>query len=147
MAEIEYILDFDDRTLLESDGDFEYTKALMEKESLGHEKWMLESKLQMSAMLGGRLFYSLFVLHFYHTGDIYIMEYMPSTQEIFTNPDINGLYSWATGAGWKRILPCDDIIREQTEFWRHFWETHLVDSDYLDKNFGNRDKIEQEEYE
>jgi len=138
-SDIEYILEFDDQTILESkDGRFENVNKIMLNESLGYPKWMIESGLQMRAVLGGRIYESSFLLHFYENGDIYIMEYAPSSEEIFTNPDIRGLHIWAGENGWKRIIPANDLVRTNIDFWKYYWETNLIDSDFLDKNYGYR---------
>ena len=72
---------------------------------------------------------------------IYIAEYTPSGgQHSFYNPDISGLKIWGQENGWKQISPSNDLVKDNTHFWKYCWETNLVKSDYLEEQYG---KIEE----
>lgn len=142
--EIQYELKFSDKTLLESEGVFDTIKEIMKIEPFSYE-WMLESNLVMVISMGEKTFEANFILHFYYNGNIYITDYLPSGGDAYSNPDIRGLSIWAGENGWTSIRPHNDLVRSNIDFWKYFWETNLVDSDFLDKNYGLRDVIETKE--
>ena len=142
--EIEYELRFSDKTLLESKGIFKDTQEIMSREPFAGE-WMLSSNLEMVVSMGDRIFEAYLVLNFYHDGVVYITEYNPSSGDVYSNPDIRGLSAWIGESGWKSLRPSNDLVRGNLDFWKYFWETNLIDSDYLDKNYGLRDIMEMED--
>jgi len=72
---------------------------------------------------------------------VYIMEYIPSIKDVFYNPDISSLNRWLQEKGWNIPRPHKDLVNNDKGLWRHFWETYLIDSEYLDTLYGERDNI------
>ena len=137
---VSYELDFSDITLLESgDASFSSLKKIMESDFPYNSNWMVESGLTFTTIINKMVFEASFILHFYGNGDVYIMDYRSSSNDLYLNTDIRGLAEWIEESGWKRLLPSNDLVEENVEFWKYFWESHLIDSDYLEKHFGPRD--------
>jgi len=132
MAE-EFEIDFGDITMLEANGSYEGVREIMAGDIA--EEWMLESTVTINSDFGE----SSFILHLYYDGRIYITSFVSSPgNDAYYNPDIRFLSFWAQESGWKVPQPLPDIIRENMDFWRHFWETRILDSDYLDKKLGKK---------
>jgi hypothetical protein len=137
MENNEVELFFSDHTILEADSKFEEVNKIMESELWKGHKWMLETNLTIDSQSG----VSEMILHLYHNKDIMIMEYKSSEGDVFYNPDIQALSVWASENGWNHPKPYIDLIKSDLEFWKHFWEVFLIDSDYLDERFGKRQII------
>lgn len=135
---IEVQIDFTDNTLAATEGVFEEVKDIMLEEPPYDEKWMIRTTATILSEFG----VGVMVLHFYGAGDIIIDEYDPSINDVFYNPDIRALCSWAQDAGWNIPQPSVDIIKKDKEFWKYFWETYLIDSKYFDKVYGAREGME-----
>jgi len=134
---VDFDLDFDDRTIIESGGDFTEIVRIM-KEDSPSDTWMLRSGLHMVVVIHGQMMEAQFLLHFYSDGKIRIMEYRASSNDPAYNPDISGLSEWIKSKGWSSLSPHSDLVRMNLPFWKFFWETFLVDSEYLDNNYGKR---------
>ena len=139
--DLELELNFTDITLSETDGIYDEVKEKMESEFPFRNDWMVRSGLTITSRFGmGEM-----ILHFYHDGNIYIIAYKPSMGDVFYNPDIQGLSEWAQENGWKIPQPHKDLIKSNKEFWRYFYDTLLLDSDYFDSIYGKRPQLEKEE--
>ena len=137
MNEIEIQIDFSDVTLSETDGVFSAVDEIMRKEPPFNEKWVLRSNITIMSPSGvGEM-----VIQCHGTGEIHIMECKPSIRDVYYNNDIQGLSLWAQTNGW--LVPCPHylIVESNKTFWKYFWDTLIVDSDYLDKLYGKRDQI------
>jgi len=130
----QFVLNFSDLTILEFDGEYEEIKKSMEEESYVGCEWMLRSDATVDFPTNS----CFFTLHFYHNKDVYIVDYQSSVSDVFYNSDIPCLSMWVQYKGWSCPKPHPDLIREEMGFWKHFWETRIVDSDYLDKRYGER---------
>ena len=136
--EIEIELDFTDVTMAETGGVFEDVNEIMIQEPPYNDSWMIKSTVSITSEFG----IGVMVLNFYGTGRIVIDEYDPTVNDVFYNPDVTALSSWAVDNGWTKPEPVSDIIRRDKEFWKYFWETYIIDSSYLDKKFGKREEFE-----
>lgn len=132
--EIDYDLSFSDQTILETEGIFDDVKKLMEEDLYKGAKWMIKSELTIESSMG----FCRMVLNFYDTKDIYIAEYQTSSGDVFYNSDVRCLSAWSQANGWNTPRPLPDLIRSDIEFWKHFWESRLIDSEYLDEKYGER---------
>lgn len=133
--EIEYEVSFTDRTICESGGIFDEVLFLMKSEEVYNDKWCLRSGATISSPLG----MSDISLMFDNEKKIYILDYHPAIGDVFYNPDIQILTAWAHEHGWMTPEPIQSVVEDDLEFWKHFWLTHLVDSDYLSNVYGKRD--------
>ena len=131
MADFE--IDFTDITVLEADGLYEDVKQIMADDVA--KEWMLET----NAIINSEFGVSEFLLHLYFDGRIYIMSFVSSTDnDAYYNPDVRFLSFWAQESGWKVPQPFPELVRDNMDFWRHFWETSIVDSDFLDIKIGKK---------
>tara|TARA_Y100000310_G_scaffold57488_2_gene52705 strand:+ start:37706 stop:38152 length:447 start_codon:yes stop_codon:yes gene_type:complete len=137
--DLELQIDFSDFTLAEADGVFDKVSQIMESEFPFSKNWMLQSNITISSRYGlGEM-----VVNFYGEGKILITHYNPSIGDVFYNPDVQGFSMWAQENGWKIPQPNSDLCRSHKEFWKHFWETLVVDCEYFDKVYGKREGIEE----
>lgn len=137
MEHLEYIIDFTDFTLNETDGDFEEVKEIMEKEPPGGDKWFLRSNVTITGQAG----MGIMEIQCQGDGSIYILDYSPSIGDLFYNPDIQAFSMWAQSNGWKVPQPHFDLVKTHKEFWKHFYDTLIIDSDYLDGLYGKRPQL------
>jgi len=136
----EYALDFDDPTIIETDGRYDAVKALMYDELfVDPDDWMLKSKLVVSSYSG----LAEFELNFYQNRKLYIVDYSASQSDVFYNTDLSVLSVWAQEAGWNIPRPHPDLIRARSAFWKHFWELGVIQSEYLD-NLYPQEKDDEE---
>ena len=142
--EEEFTLEFSDRTLNEGEGEFEKVTEIMVSSGALATDWMLRTNSIMLTPTGQ----ASLILHFFNNGDVYIMGYQASMPDVYYNPDIQYLSMWTQDHGWNVPKAHQDIVRDNLPFWKHFWETRLIDCNFLDKKFGKRlEMIEEEQSE
>jgi hypothetical protein len=137
LEEIEIIIDFSDLTLAETDGDYEEVKEVMIKEIPNYDKWVLRSDVTILSPSG----ISSMEIQCHGDGSIYILKYAPSIADVYYNNDIQAISLWAQEKGWKIPQPKYTLVEDNKQFWKHFWETLVIDSDYLDKLYGERKQL------
>ena len=137
-GDLEVQIDFTDVTLAETDGIFEDVQEIMFEDAPNNDSWMIRTNVTITSAFG----VGMMVLHFYGTGKILIDDYNPSINDVYYNPDVRALVDWAKESGWDTIQPSADIIRKDKDFWKYFWDTFIIDSDYFDKVYGKRDIME-----
>ena len=49
---------------------------------------------------------------------------------------------WAQENGWKIPQPNPELVKVNKEFWKYFYDTLIIDSDYFDKLYGGRPQID-----
>lgn len=134
----EFIIDFTDITLNETDGVFKDVKEIMANEIPRSENWVLRSFVTISSNSGE----GAMEIQCHADGNLYILDYSPSIGDLFYNPDIQALSMWAQDNGWKIPQPHPDLVKTNKEFWKYFYDTLVIDSDYLDKLYGGRPQID-----
>ena len=137
MEEIEVTIDFTDITLSETDGKYEEVKEIMSKEIVNYDKWVLRSDVTISSSSG----IGSMEIQCHGDGSIYILRYIPSIADVYYNYDIQSISLWAQQNGWKIPQPKYTLVEDNKQFWKHFWETLVIDSDYLDKLYGKRPQL------
>lgn len=139
---MEFEISFTDRTLLETNGEYDLVKQLMEKPQkivgriyadIPSKQWVIKSRMTIQHSLG----FAAMVCDFYHDGRVIISDYITSVKDVHT-PDVRCLSFWAQQSGWRVPEPKPSMIEEWADFWRRQWETYIVNSDYLDRKFGER---------
>ncbi len=139
MKEIEVQLDFSDITLSETDGIFEDVKKIMLEEPPYNDKWCIRSNLTITSPSGmGDM-----VIQCHGDGGIFILDYRASIRDVYYNHDIQSISLWAQQNGWKIPQPHFELVKSNKSFWKHFWETLVIDSDYLDKIYGEREQLKE----
>ena len=140
MEGMEFTIEFTDLTLVEADGNFEEVNKIMLKEPPFNDKWVIRSFATISSMSG----VGSMEIQCHGNGDIYIIDYSPSIGDLFYNPDIRVLSMWCQENGWKIPQPHYDLVKNNKDFWKHFYDTLVIDSDYLDKLYGKRSQINED---
>ena len=137
MENMEFDIEFTDVTLVETDGDYKETKTIMKNEFPYNDKWVLRSIVTVASLTG----IGIMEIQFYGNGDVYILDYKASIGDLFYNPDIEVISVWAQDNGWNIPQPHQDLVKVNKIFWKHFWETLIIDSDYLDGLYGVRPQL------
>ena len=137
MDHLEFMIDFTDITLNEADGVFKDVQNIMKKEPPGGDKWILRSDVTITGQAG----MGIMEIQCHGDGSVYILQYSPSIGDLFYNPDIQAFSVWAQENGWKIPQPHYDLVKNNKEFWKHFYDTLLIDSDYLDSLYGIRPQL------
>lgn len=141
MADMECQLDFTDITINEADGVFEDVKEIMLKEPPFNDSWVLRSRVSIVSSSGmGQM-----EIQFHGDMGVWILDYEPSIGDLFYNPDIQIISAWAQENGWQIPQPHPGLVSTNKDFWKHFYDTLLIDSDYLDKLYGKRPQLEDTE--
>jgi len=137
----DYTIAFSDLTIIETDGQFEKVEELLLRDSLGAPHWMIET----NTTLGSRSGVAIMKIHLWWNKEVTIMEYKPSVTDVFCNTDLISLSQWAQERGWNVPVPNVDLVHSNKDFWKHFWETLVIDSTYLDELYGKRPVFDQED--
>lgn len=140
---MEFQIQFTDVTMLEANGNYEEVCNIVCRENMksgiqaARNEWMLRSTVSIMSMFG----YCQFVCHFYNNGKVFVAEYYPSSKDMH-NTDLRCLTYWCNEYGWKTPEPLPSVVQGWLPFWKKEWETHIVDSEYLDKRYGLRRDME-----
>ncbi len=134
----EFIINFTDITLNETDGVFKDTEKIMLEEIPFNKKWVIRSFVTIASDMGE----GMMEIQCHEDGSFYILDYEPSIGDLFYNPDIQVLSMWAQKNGWKIPQPHPNLIKSNKEFWKYFYDTLLIDSDYFDKLYGCRPQVD-----
>ncbi len=142
---MEFEISFTDLTMIEADGAYKEVCSLMEIEAekskikSKNNNWMIRSKIVIVNPLGS----STLICHFYNDGRVFVADFFPSSKDIH-NVDIRCLSFWCSEKGWKKPSPLPAVADYWLPFWKKEWETFIVDSEYLEKKFGERREIESD---
>jgi len=123
---------FTDLTIIEAEGKHEEVNRIMIEDMYDGYKWVINTSLTLLSMAG----VANFNLDFYYDGKVIILDFEPSMPNLLYNPDLSFLSLWAQSNGWSVPEPHPDLIRTSIEFWKHFWETSIIQSSFLDNKFG-----------
>jgi hypothetical protein len=137
------IIDFTDITLNESDGFFEEVQKIMRDDSFGNHSWVIRSDVTILSHAG----MGSMTIQCHSDGSVYILDYNPSINDVFYNPDLQSLSVWAQERGWKIPQPHSSLVKIDKEFWKYFYDTLIIDSDYLDEIYGIRPQLNMEHQE
>jgi len=141
MEEMTCEITFTDITLNETDGVFEEVKEIMLKEPPFNDNWVIRSNVSVGSPVGqGEM-----EIQCHGDGGLYILDYKPSIGDVFYNPDIQVFSTWAQQNGWKVPQPSADLAKSNKPFWKHFYDTLLIDCDYFDKLYGVRPQFADKE--
>ena len=91
MDKIEYVIDFTDITLSETDGAFKEVEEIMVAEPPFNDKWVIRSFITIMSTGG----VGSMEVQCHGDGKIYITDYHPSIGDLFYNPDIQVISMWA----------------------------------------------------
>ena len=135
---LEVVLDFTDITIIEKDGIFKDIKELMLSESPHSERWVLRTFVTIDSRYG----IGSMELQCHGDGNIYIIEYRRSMGDLYYNPDVMAICEWAREKGWNVPQPHVQLVKGNKKFWKHFYDTLVIDCDYFDNIYGVRPQLE-----
>lgn len=126
------MIEFTDRTIIESEGSYSRVKEIMDAESAG--EWMLLSRV----LIYGEEMVTHYELQFWNDGRVVIIETnRPMSVQIpgiaRSDEDLASLKDWCETNGWHipsphpRLLDRPDVF----QFWKHMYLTGLVESEIL----------------
>jgi len=138
--------EFTDLTLIEAEGEYNKCVELFNKDNIKVDYWMLETDLQLQWKLSsespiqdqGILFCKL---HYFSDKKVLIMDYNSANGMLQLSRDIEILSQWVQELGWNRPEAHIDLIKNKLEFWKHYWETYIIDSPYFESKYGERENI------
>jgi hypothetical protein len=123
---------FDDKTILETEGEYSKVCEIMKGESQITGEWYLKSNLMINTYFG----ISQLVIDFYYDGKLVIVYYVSTIKDAFYNPDLQCLAAWSEEAGWGTPQITQSLAEDKISFWEHFRLTGLIASDFLEKVHG-----------
>jgi len=129
----DFVVEFSDRTMIETGGNFDDVCKIMNSDTQ-KSNWMIDTVTTIA--FEGNI--TTLELHFYHNGDVYILDYAPSSYDVLYNMDIQYLSMWVQSHGWHIPEPHADLVRSNFTLWQRHWETSLVNSQYLESRIGQR---------
>lgn len=139
--QLDFDLYFDDVTILESDGKYERVKELMEEDLQGvwgENHGCVKSGLTIFSAFGqGNL-----TIDFHYDGRVFIVGFMSSNMSVSMNMDVRCLSMWCQENGWQVPQVSPAVAQEDTRFWKHWWESRIIDSDYFTERFGPRSVLD-----
>jgi len=136
-ADFNFEMFFSDITILETGGKYKLVKEIMDKDSIKNSQWMIRSNLTLQHREG----IAGFNIHFFYNGDLYIADYTPSIKEVFYNSDLSCLSVWSQENGWSLPKITTDLVKANEKYWKYFWSVSLVDSQYLDEIYEDKNKV------
>jgi hypothetical protein len=140
MEELNAKLDFTDITLNEAEGKYKNVVKIMSEDTPFLKTWAIRSTLSITSQTG----ICVMEIQCHEDGSLYIIDYVPSSVgDVYYNPDIQILSEWSQKKGWKMPEPSESLVRSNKPFWKHFWDTLLIDSIYFDKIYGERDQLSE----
>lgn len=132
-----------DVTISEAHGNYDRVVQIMNTDA-NHGKpmpknkkptqWVLRSNIGINNSFG----YNEIVCQFKSDRSVDILQYEPIIRDVFYNIDIRCFAHWCWENGWSRPEPAPDLIRTKPDFWKHQWQSYVVDSAYLESKFGKR---------
>ena len=121
---------FSDNTLRESKGSFSLTNHIM-KEQDGVSFWMIESLVTVTTPMIS----STSVLHFWHNGEIHIIETDHPPISDLSDEDIREMAKFVSEYGWSNLIVADRLVQnpKEFEFWLRIYRSGLVKCHTLQK--------------
>ncbi len=127
-------LQFSDVTMAETEGKFSEVNNLFKEDVVQSDDWCISTRLSIISPFGE----GLFELDFRYNKEVYILGYRPSVSDMYQNPDLSYLSAWCQANGWNIPRPKYTLVKDNQEFWKHAWETSVVNSVELETKFGVR---------
>jgi hypothetical protein len=133
---------FSDITILEAQGEYKECRRIL-KECGSREPWCLRSKLTIIHPFG----VCDMELEFHSDRRLRIISCRPSTSEPVANYDLRCLRQWVEANNWKIPVPSKHVIESDINFWKHMWDVTLIDSEFFDERYGDKEAMYFEEEE
>jgi len=124
------MIEFDDITLLEANGNFDKVVEIMSKESFV-KTWMIKSQV----FVHSGIMSSVFVVNFWNDRKVIIDNmFRPAFLES-PNEDIAELSEWTKKNGWLLPEPSTKLIESPSLFlfWKHQYQSGLISCSVIEK--------------
>lgn len=126
----EFEINFNNEVVLKHRGIYENINTDMVSEYPYVKTWTLNTDATLVSIIGA----AQFNLYFYYNKDVYIFDYVPSMRDVKYSADISALSYWCQSCGWNIPSVADFLVKDNMDFWRHYWESRLVSSNYFEKH-------------
>ena len=141
MSELE--VNFDDVTIIETDGEFEEVRKLLDPEE-DLELWLVKSQFGII----GSGFDCFGQIDFWHTGESVINAYMTNFDSEMIPSDLLYLNQWLKERGWDVVV--DEHLRMYNfDFWARFdgmvEDDEMLDFEYDDEEDEEMDFVEYQQ--
>lgn len=123
-------IEFEDQTLIETDGNYEKVCQLMEEDS-APKVWMLRSNVFVHVFS----IPSNFILNFWNDGKVIIDSMSRSSSLEVPNDDISRLSKELKKRGWDLPEPSKNMMDSSRwiEFWERQYQTGLIKCSFLEQ--------------
>lgn len=120
------MVEFEDNTLIESDGYFDQVSELMDS-----PRWMLRSKVYITTE---DLTYT-YVMNFWYDKRVIIDDVFRSIYTNIGSPDLLEFMNWSEDRGWLKVEPSPRLLDNprQYDFWKRQYEAGLITCEEFDK--------------
>jgi len=137
MKDFDFTVDYNDLTLIETEANFPDVQKIMNADMAGRKEWMISSNIYITHKYGT----CVFGINMWHNKTVDIVSYVPSTKEIIGSDDLQCLSFWCQELGWDCPKVSEPLVLSNIKLWKYIWSVNLVESDYLDKTYQNRENI------
>jgi hypothetical protein len=128
-------INFTDETMASCNGDFETVKNIMDLEEVGKTKWTIRTDVSINSDFGlGNMSLSCS-----YNKKVIIYEYDGLNNNITYNPEIIAIVTWAQEKGWDRPMVENDLARVNKHFWKHFYDSYIIDCELFEKIYKERE--------
>ncbi len=123
-----WMVNYSDKTLQESDGDYVSTAELMGGVDT---TWMIRATVSVSVSD----IYSDFVLHFWNDGHVDIIDTTHPADMGAPDNDLRELNDWCRKNGWNSLCINSRNLKNRRSFdyWMQIYRSGIVESDFLRK--------------
>lgn len=132
------MIDFSDKTMKESYGNFTSVKELMKID--GSEEWMIET----DTMVRNDILSCFYVLHLYNSGEVKIIKTNHPIDLEIPDDDIRELSSWCYKNGWSGLTVHSGLIDDIKDF--NFWMRQFRAGNVKGRVFEEYEKSESERF-
>ena len=137
----DYAISFSDNSMIEAKGNYDKLKELFDEDFYGSAYWMVETQATMIHESGA----ANMTIHFFSDKRVIIQALELSTSEVHYCPDIPLLSAWAQLEGWNLPEPSNDLVRESEDFWKFFYDTSMIYSEFLEKKYGKIEVVYEDD--
>lgn len=138
---MEFEVAFTDVTMNEGGGLYSEIKEIMRRqlisEGIRSADWTIRSTVIIQHETG----MCRMTCEFKFGPKLRICDYASTSKDIF-NDDTRCLRHWCIASGWGMPEVSEDAARDWIDYWKNQWETSMVDSEFLDKKFGERPNVD-----
>ena len=130
-----YSMSFSDDMVEKCLGQYSRLKKKMLETDRYCDKWVIQTNMILTHPIGSLSF----ILNLYYDGNVVIYSSLVQRMQGHNISDIIFLKKAIIWAGWRKLTCTPSEIDSSIDFWKRWWETGLIDSEYLDNKFKRKD--------